>query len=163
LLLELPREAASLRKSSVKGAHIGLFSTYIFIPAIWIPSPTIIPHLEIEFDPIAEFDGVLVAAAAVDPELRLVDEARKVASVLDGVVVVDGFVVPALSELADFVAKGPPVAVLGELSLLDLSTTVSTHFNNTYNILPTHYRTLQHLQSPDQSLGHTSPQIVTQS
>jgi hypothetical protein len=68
---------------------------------------------------------VLVAAAVVD------DEARKVASVLDGVVVVDGFVVPALSELADFVAKGLPVAVLGELSLLDLSTIVSTHSNNT--------------------------------
>lgn len=112
----------------------------MFIPAIWIPSPTIIPHLEIEFDPIAKFDGVLVAAAAVmNPELRLVDEARKVASVLDSVFVVDGFVVPALSELADFVAKGPPVAVLGELSLLDLSTTVSTHSNNTCNILPTQY------------------------
>lgn len=106
---------------SVKVADIGLFSNYMFIAAIWIPSPTIIPHLDIEFDPIAEFDGVLVAAVAVDPKLRLVDEVRKAASVVGSVFVVDGFVVPALSELADFVAKEPPVAVLGELLLLDLS------------------------------------------
>ncbi|EHL02933.1 hypothetical protein M7I_0900 [Glarea lozoyensis 74030] len=81
---------------------------------------------EIEFDRIASFDGVLVAATAVDPELVLVpvDSARKVAvaSVLDRVVV---------PTLADSVAKAPPVEVPDELSLLDLSTTVSTHPNHT--------------------------------